>query len=235
MALDSSARPAAPESRPDSGPAAARPDEPALAVDGGPRIYGVIDVLRPDRVSGWAIDRTDEAAAVEVEILREGRPVARIRADRERRDLARGGVGTGRYGFAAPIDPPLEPGFEFTLRVRAHAADGAACELRRARTGAAPDPDRLLLERLFEEVRALARRPEPAPEPAPVPAQAGPDQALAELAARLELVQLRVEAALAAVEPAKAPGVGGVRLIALGALALAGGSLALGLASLFAS
>ncbi|MBP7003178.1 hypothetical protein, partial [Amaricoccus sp.] len=136
------------------------PAETPEAADGGPRVYGVIDVLRPDRVSGWAIDRADAAAAVEIEILREGAPVARVRADRERRDLARGGVGTGRYGFSAPLDPPLEPGFEFTLRVRARTVDGDVADLRRAAaTGAAPDPDRRLLERLYEELRALAARP----------------------------------------------------------------------------
>ncbi|MBP7241932.1 hypothetical protein [Amaricoccus sp.] len=208
------------------------PAEPSETADGGPRLYGVIDILRADRVSGWAIDRTDAAAAVETEVLREGVVVARVRADRERRDLARGGVGSGRYGFSVPIDPPLEPGFEFTLRVRVRSADGATAELRRAgATISAPDPDRRLLERIYEELRALAARPVPEPIPEPIP---GPDHALIDLAARLELTQIRIEAALAAVEPPPRRDAGGVRLVAGAALAIACGSLALGLFSLWA-
>ena len=78
------------------------PATPASAVaEVGPRVYGVVDVVRPDRIAGWAIDRADSAAAVDVDIRREGRLVATVRADRPRRDLEKGGVGTGRYGFAA--------------------------------------------------------------------------------------------------------------------------------------
>ena len=57
-----------------SGPAAPLADQ-------GPRLYGVFDLARPDRVAGWAIDRADAAASVAVEILREGVPVATVRAD----------------------------------------------------------------------------------------------------------------------------------------------------------
>lgn len=32
-----------------------------------PRLYGVIDVLRADRVAGWVIDRTDAARCATVE------------------------------------------------------------------------------------------------------------------------------------------------------------------------
>lgn len=201
---------------------------PAETPDGGPRLYGVIDVLRTDRVSGWAIDRADAAAAVEVEILRDGVVVARARADRERRDLARGGVGTGRYGFSAPIEPPIEPGLEFTIKARARTGDGATAELRRAGAGDAASPDRLLLQRLYEELRLLASRPVAEPIPAP-------DPALLDLAGRLEVVQLRLEAALARVEPSPPPALGGVRLLAGLGLAVALGSLAIGLVSLLGS
>lgn len=191
----------------------------ALPDDGGPRLYGVVDVVKPDRIAGWVIDRRDARAALDVEIRREGRLVATARADRPRRDLEKGGVGTGRYGFAVELDPPLEPGFEFTLTATARAADGTTETLRRPAAQAA-DPDRLLLQRIFEEVRR------PAPEPSE-PAE------LREILARVELAQARIEAALAAVEPPAAPAVPrGLRVTVGVALALAATSLAVGIASM---
>ena len=50
---------------------------------------------------------------------------------------------------------------------------------------------------------------------------------------RIELTQLRVEAALSAVAPPAPPEIRGLRTIAVTALAIASGSLALGLWSLF--
>lgn len=206
---------------------------PATGPDGGPRLYGVMDVLRLDRVAGWAIDRTDAAAALEIEIRREGRPVATVRADRLRKDLERGGLGTGRYGFTCTLEPPLEPGFEFTVTAVARSADGALLDLKRP--GAAtqsPDRERRMLERLYEEVTAIANRlAAPPPPAAPAPHEAA-EAALADAVRRIELTQLRVEAALSAVAPPAPPEIKGLRTIAVTALALAAGSLALGLWSL---
>ena len=206
---------------------------PATGPDGGPRLYGVMDVLRLDRVAGWAIDRTDAAAALEIEIRREGRPVATVRADRLRKDLVRGGLGTGRYGFTCTLEPPLEPGFEFTVTAVARSADGALLDLKRP--GAAtqsPDRERRMLERLYEEVTAIANRlAAPPPPAAPAPHEAA-EAALADAVRRIELTQLRVEAALSAVAPPAPPEIKGLRAIAVTALALAAGSLALGLWSL---
>ncbi len=111
-------------------PTLMRPVDDALTPSGvdeatlGPRLYGVIDVIKPDRIAGWAIDRSDSQAALMIDIAREGVPVGTVRADRSRKDLERGGVGTGRYGFAFEMTPPLEPGFEFTVSATARAADG---------------------------------------------------------------------------------------------------------------
>lgn len=192
-----------------------------------------MDVLRLDRVAGWAIDRTDAGASLDIEIRREGRPVATVRADRLRKDLERGGLGTGRYGFTCNLEPPLEPGFEFTVTAVARSADGAVLDLKRP--GAAtqsPDRERRMLERLYEEVTAIARRLAAPPPPAPAPNEAA-EMALADAVRRIELTQLRVEAALSAVAPPPPPEIKGLRAIALTALALATGSLGLGLWSLF--
>jgi hypothetical protein len=194
---------------------------PAPAVAGSGRVFGALDLLRPDRVGGWAIDRGDRGAALEVDVFREGRRVATLRADRARKDLARGD-GQGNHGFVLTLDPPLEPGFEFTVTAVARAGDGASAELRRAATGDETTPERRLLERLFEEVVRLRQEPRDA---------AG----LAEALQRLEVAQARIEALFGAIEaPAPQPQTG-LRLIVAAALATGVGSLCLGLYSMWAS
>ncbi len=197
----------------------------------GPRIYGVIDVIRPDRIAGWAIDRTDSAAVLEVDVLREGRVVRTVLADRHRGDLEKGGIGTGRYGFRAEIEPPLDPGFEFTLAAIARAPDGAQGALKPVGAAArSPEAGARLLERIFEEVVR------PAPVPAAAPQRPGAEIERLEAAiGRIELAQARLEAALCAAEtPHAARPEGGLRWIVAGALAVGLVSLGMGIYSLFA-
>jgi hypothetical protein len=202
-------------------------DASASPPEGAGRLYGVIDSIRPTRIAGWAIDRGDAAADVEIDVLRDGRRIATVRADRMRRDLEANGLGTGRYGFACLLEPPLEPGFEFTISAMARSLDGETAELKRAGSAAsADDPSRRLLESLHQQLRAMQR---------------GTDAARAEelarletLLARIEVVQTRLEHALDATAP---PNGGlGAGAMALVALSLAAGlvSLGIGLFSLFA-
>lgn len=72
-------------------------------MDSGSRLYGVVDVLRPDRAAGWAVDRSGASAAPDVEIRREGRRVATLRADRLPPDLA-GTVTTVRAAHITPAE-----------------------------------------------------------------------------------------------------------------------------------
>lgn len=200
-------------------PSEATDSSQGAPTDSGPRLYGVVDVLRTDRIAGWAIDRTDASVALDVEIQREGRTVAVVRADRPRADLVKTGVGTGRYGFVCDLDPPLEPGFEFTMAAVARAADGVSLELRRSGSrGGRGDPERRLVERLYEEVKAVRA------------AQEAPVEALLALVERLEITQARLEAALGRVEPPEP--VVGPNLVLWLAVAIAAVSLTLGMLSL---
>ena len=109
----------------------------------GPGLYGVFDVSRPDRIAGWAIDRSDAAASVDGRDPARGRDRSpRPRRPRTVPTSTKGGVGGGDYGFSAPLDPPVEPGFEFTLAAFARAADGTTQELRRpsAQVALRPEP-----------------------------------------------------------------------------------------------
>jgi hypothetical protein len=63
------------------------------------QVVGYIDVIAVRRISGWAWDENDPSRRLEVEIRFDGRPIASVRADRPRKDLASAGVGDGGYGF----------------------------------------------------------------------------------------------------------------------------------------
>jgi hypothetical protein len=204
---------------PETSPAAL--PQPAAAI--GPRIYGVVDVLRPDRVGGWAIDRSDADAALEIDIQRDGALIATVRADRLRKDLEKGSVGSGRYGFACPLTPPLEPGFEFTVTVTARTADGVVAELRRPAAAAAGDPERRVIERIYGEVAQIRRH-----------LQAGDDAAdrQAEMLTRLETALARIEAAQSRLDAPAPPALLGLKLLVGLSLAVGGGSLVLGLWSM---
>jgi hypothetical protein len=199
---------------------------PDGAVEGAPRLYGVIDMLRPNRIAGWAIDRFDAKAALDIDIFRDGRQIATVRAERPRRDLEARGLGTGRYGFSAPIDPPVDPGFEFTIEAVAHAPNGERAELKRAGPAAATEePERKLLEGIYLRLGALER--------AAGTGRPGDADRVGDLLTRVEVTQARLERRLDDVTPrTAAPGRGLVALVAL-SLALGSGSLGLGLLSLW--
>ncbi|PZX17122.1 hypothetical protein LX81_01754 [Palleronia aestuarii] len=198
--------------------------DPEAGTDG--RLNGVVDVPRANRVAGWAIDRADPEAAVTVRVTREGRVVAELRADTPRPDLERNGIGTGRYGFSVDLDPPLEPGFEFTIEATAHVDGVAPMPLRRiGRAADRDEPGRRLPERTFEEVVALRARLETGLERDTAP--------LRETLDRIEIVQARIETALGGLEAPPRTGGRGLGLAVAAALAIGAGSLALGLWSLF--
>lgn len=194
-----------------------------------PRLYGVVDVLRPDRVAGWVIDRTDAARCATVELRREGRLVATVPANRPRKDLERQAVGTGSYGFAIPLDPPLEEGMEFTISVMARSHDGHELPLPPAASAARSiSPEQKALARILAELAA---------------ARADIDRARQEIASaekdrtrfqeRLELVQLRLEGAISAVDVPKGAAPRWLAGMAATGAILAVGSLAFGLFSLW--
>lgn len=215
-------------------PAAAEAASSEVEQSSGPRLNGVVDVSRPGRVAGWAIDRSDASVAVDVEIFREGRLVATVRADRHREDLVKNGIGTGRYGFVAEIDPPVEPGMAFAVTAIARAPDGARGALRPiGKAGPSSDPDRRVTERVFEEVVAL--RTELARVRKTV--AAGADEAaierFREMLERVEVVQARLEARPDRAAELETGSDRGLRAIAIAALVIALGSLGFGILSMW--
>lgn len=156
---------------------------------GQQRVNGVIDILRSNRIAGWAIDRQDASSAVTVAIFRDGLPYRSVVADRHRPDLEKGGIGTGRYGFSVEIDPPVDTGLEFMVTAIAQTMDGQNATLKPV--GAADHavkPELLMLSRLsvsFNELKASHF------------SSLSQLAALDKLADRMELTQIRLEAAMA--------------------------------------
>ncbi|MBX3516875.1 MAG: hypothetical protein KF815_08035 [Rhodospirillales bacterium] len=96
-----------PEAVVDAKPAAlAAPVAPAAA----PAISGYIDAAKGLKVSGWAWNRADPTAVLEIEIRRDGQVAARGRADKFRADLEKAGVGDGRHAFEVMLETPIAPG-----------------------------------------------------------------------------------------------------------------------------
>lgn len=174
-----------------------------------PRLYGVIDVIRRDRIAGWVIDRTDAARCAEVDIHREGRLVGTARADRLRKDLMTSGVGTGAYGFSFVINPPLGEGMEFTVSVTARSHDGVCVPLELA-AGAARSvsAERKALGRILAEVVNLRCEIEAARSDVQAI-----EAARASMFERIELVQLRLEGAIGSAEQPKVEAAGWLRWV----------------------
>lgn len=78
------------------------------------RFEGIVN----GQVCGWAIDPLRPELRVELEILCDGEPLARTRADLEREDLAEVALGDGRHGFRSTLGAGLFDGQPHELSVR---------------------------------------------------------------------------------------------------------------------
>ena len=202
---------------------------PVVEAPKEPRLYGVVDVLRADRVAGWVIDRTDAARCATVEVRREGRLIGTVNANRPRKDLERQAVGTGAYGFAFTFDPPLEEGMEFTVAITARSHDGVELPLQLA-AGAARSvsAEKRALGRVLAELAELRTDISRLRQDL-TSAEAG----RAHFQERLELVQLRLENGIAAVDTPDGSPPGWLSGVAVTGALLAVGSLLVGLFSLW--
>jgi hypothetical protein len=86
---------------------ALRAPEDGRAPAGTPAIVGYIDKIEGAKISGWAWDRNRPDVALDIDIHIAGKPVATVRADRLRKDLARSGTGNGYHAFEAVLDTPV--------------------------------------------------------------------------------------------------------------------------------
>lgn len=170
-------------------------------------LQGLVDNATSSRIFGWAWNAAAPAERVVVELRLGEAVVASTMAERERRDLARAGIGDGRHAFELPLKPDwVERRVE--LAVVARAADGTESSLPMRIRRADVDPNgavQKVLEataaahrELRAELRCLAER---------LPGADRQDQsALHERLDTLSLWLARLDERLAAIPAAPAAG-----------------------------
>ena len=98
----------------------------AKAAERFPDIVGFIDSIHRTRVSGWTWDRLNPDERLDVEIRLDNEPIATVRADCLRADLANAGnMGDGTYGFQLELAADLTS--DSLHRVSAFAHHGGKC------------------------------------------------------------------------------------------------------------
>jgi GT2 family glycosyltransferase/glycosyltransferase involved in cell wall biosynthesis len=124
---------------------------------------GIVDIISPERIAGWAWNPRNPDESIVVEIYDGADLLIRIRADTYREDLLNAGIGTGRYGFSVPNPSALLPLARHQIAVRC-AGDGVDLPgspqwLLRPEAGVDSSVTRFL-ERASSADTAVARSPE---------------------------------------------------------------------------
>ena len=70
-------------------------------------LSGLIEIVTPKVVKGWAWDPDDPTRRIQLVLADEGVRLATTVADLERADLADIGIGDGRHGFLIELAPGL--------------------------------------------------------------------------------------------------------------------------------
>lgn len=115
---------------------------PPVVLVAPPSIAGYIDAVKGLKVSGWAWNRAEPAAILEIEIRRDGKAAALGRADKFRTDLEKAGVGDGRHAFEITLETPIAPGAGHSIEAFAMCPGLAQAVPLVNRTGAAPGGER---------------------------------------------------------------------------------------------
>jgi hypothetical protein len=91
-------------------------------------LRGVIDNITPRHLHGWAWNPARPEERVTVELQLGGRTIAETRAETNRADLLKGGIGDGRHAFSLPLSAEcLQRRGEMVVLARS--ADGSRLKL----------------------------------------------------------------------------------------------------------
>jgi GT2 family glycosyltransferase len=82
------------------------------------KLHGVFEGFDELEVIGWVADRLAPSSALAVEVLADGKLIARQPANKFRGDLAAAGIGQGYHGFTIGLPAMLCDGAEHTIVVR---------------------------------------------------------------------------------------------------------------------
>jgi hypothetical protein len=97
---------------------AATSDQPAAEESGTADFQGYLGAVAAGAAIGWCWKAAEPETKVEVEVVVDGKPVARGVADRRRDDLVRAGYGDGHYGFRIPLPRDLDDGETHRIVIR---------------------------------------------------------------------------------------------------------------------
>jgi glycosyltransferase involved in cell wall biosynthesis len=87
-------------------------------------VQSQVECVTRDHIAGWAWDAARPDAALAIQILDNGVPIARVLANFYRPDLARAGIGDGRHSFDIRIPGGLAPLERHVIQIK-HERDGA--------------------------------------------------------------------------------------------------------------
>lgn len=109
----------APQPQP-SGPAPATPEvSQAPVVKANPEtVQGSLDLVKPDLITGWAMDTTKPNRPVEVELYDGETLLASVSANEFRQDLMDAGKGDGLHAFNFAPPASLKDGKEHTIHAK---------------------------------------------------------------------------------------------------------------------
>lgn len=204
--------------------------------DTGARVNGILDRPGTTRISGWAIDRADPNAHVEVDIYYDGVLLGHVSASDYRKDLQRNGIGTGKYGFKYELREAIDPDMSFAITAIARTKDGMRAPLRNTgRTAKSDDPAIRLGQRAYlrscglrQEIADLSCKLDDLLE------QIGTASVDPDVLERIELVQARLETILPREgTPRPVAQTAGLKVAVSIALLFGVASLSLGLISLW--
>ena len=107
------------------GPSAAPTQAPAAKVSQAPTVQanpgsveGNLDVVNADRIEGWAMDTTQPASPVTIELYDGDVLLASVPAKEFRQDLFDARKGDGYHGFKIPTPAPLKDGKGHTVHAK---------------------------------------------------------------------------------------------------------------------
>jgi glycosyltransferase involved in cell wall biosynthesis len=97
---------------------AARAASVPPASHGNSHWRGHLDLVRRERIAGWARDEDEPGRPVLLRILDNGVPLAEVLADRLRDDLKAAGIGGGRHAFSLTVPGGLAPDTRHLIEVQ---------------------------------------------------------------------------------------------------------------------
>lgn len=94
------------------------PDSQINKVAGPPVYEGFHDITNCNGIMGWAWDKNQPDAPIQIDIYEGDKLLATVTANEFRQDLLSASIGNGKHGFTYPVPPRLKDGKPHVIRMR---------------------------------------------------------------------------------------------------------------------